>query len=61
MKLREKWNFVSEGLPKYNYAQDLPDFNDTKNFGVLLRKKQAMELEAARLSKVVARLSFSPT
>ena len=56
----KKWNLVSEDLPRFNYLSDLPDFNDTKNFGVLLRKKQAMELEAARLSKVVAKLSFFP-
>ncbi len=55
-----KWNLVAKDLPELNYANDPVDLNDTKNFGLLLRKKQAMELEVARLSKVVAKLSFFP-
>ena len=55
-----KWNLVGDGLPELNYSETPIDFNDTKNFGVLLRKKQAMELEVLRLSEVVAKLSFFP-
>jgi hypothetical protein len=55
-----KWNLIPDDVPKLNYSENFPDFKDTKNFGALLRKKQALELEAARLGKVIARLSFFP-
>ncbi len=55
-----KWILVPDELPDLNYETELPDFNDTKNFGILLRKRQALELEAARLGKVVSQLSFFP-
>ena len=56
----KKWILVPDDLPDLNYKNELPDFNDTKNFGILLRKRQALELEAARLGKVVSQLSFFP-
>ena len=55
-----KWNFIGDGLPELNYAEKPIDLKNTKDFGVLLRKKQAMELEVLRLSEVVAKLAFFP-
>ena len=54
------WNLVGEGLPELNYTEKPIDLRDTEGFGVLLRKKQAMELEVLRLSEVVAKLAFFP-
>ena len=54
------WNLVGEGLPELNYTEKPIDLKNTKDFGVLLRKKQAMELEVLRLSEVVAKLGFFP-
>ena len=39
-------DFIGDGLPELNF--ETIDLKNTKDFGVLLRKKQAMELEVLR-------------
>ena len=54
------WQLLSEGLPQFDYASMPLELNNTNAVGVLLRKKQAIDLESLRLSRVLAKLSFFP-
>lgn len=55
-----KWKPVADDLPKFSYAEEPLDLNRTDNLGVLLRQKQAADLEALRLTEVIAKLRFFP-
>lgn len=54
------WKLLSEGLPHFDYTSTPLELNNTDTVGVLLRKKQAIDLESLRLSRVLAKLSFFP-
>ena len=51
---------MTDGLPEFNYSERNLELNNTENVGVLLRKKQAIDLESLRLTKVLAKLNFFP-
>jgi len=57
---QSNWDLLTDGLPEFNYAERNLDLNNTENVGVLLRKKQAIDLESLRLTKVLAKLNFFP-
>jgi len=55
-----KWELVQEGLPELHYAEKPLDLRRKDKVGVLLRQKQAANLESLRLREVTAKLSFFP-
>ena len=57
---QSNWVLLTDGLPEFNYAERNLELNNTENVGVLLRKKQAIDLESLRLTKVLAKLNFFP-
>ena len=55
-----KWELIQEGLPQLPYAEKPLDLRRKDKVGVLLRQKQAANLESVRLREVTAKLSFFP-
>ena len=55
-----KWELVQEGLPELPYAEKPLDLRQKDKVGVLLRQKQAANLESLRLREVTAKLSYFP-
>jgi hypothetical protein len=55
-----RWELVQEGLPELSYAEKPLDLTRKDKVGVLLRQKQAANLEALRLREVTAKLSYFP-
>jgi hypothetical protein len=51
---------VQEGLPELHYAEKPLDLRRKDKVGVLLRQKQAANLESLRLREVTAKLSYFP-
>ena len=55
-----RWKLTDGDLPEFSYAQDPLDLNNTARLGVLLRRKQAADLEALRLMKLSTKLRYFP-
>ena len=55
-----KWELVQEGLPELPYAEKPLDLKQKDKVGVLLRQKQAANMESLRLREVTAKLSYFP-
>ena len=55
-----KWELDQEGLPELPYAEKPLDLRQKDKVGVLLRQKQAANLESLRLREVTAKLSYFP-
>lgn len=55
-----RWRFEEGGLPEFSYAENPLDLNDTARLGVLLRRKQAADLEALRLMELSTKLRYFP-
>ena len=55
-----RWELIQEGLPELTYAEKPLDLTRKDKVGVLLRQKQAANLESLRLREVIAKLSYFP-
>ena len=55
-----RWKFTEDELPEFSYAENPLDLNDTARLGVLLRRKQAADLEALRLMELATKLRYFP-
>ena len=55
-----RWKLTGGELPEFSYAQNPLDLNDTARLGVLLRRKQAADLEALRLMELSTKLRYFP-
>jgi hypothetical protein len=55
-----KWELVQQGVPELPYAEKPLDLRQKDKVGVLLRQKQAANLESLRLRGVTAKLSYFP-
>ncbi len=55
-----RWELVQQGVPKLPYAEKPLDLSRKDKVGVLLRQKQAANLESLRLREVTAKLSYFP-
>ena len=55
-----RWKFAGGELPEFSYAKNPLDLNDTARLGVLLRRKQAADLEALRLMELATKLRYFP-
>lgn len=55
-----RWELVQQGVPELPYAEKPLDLRQKDKVGVLLRQKQAANLESLRLREVTAKLSYFP-
>ena len=55
-----KWRLVVSGIPQLFYVENPLDLNRTDRLGVLLRQKQAADLEALRLTEFSTKLRYFP-
>jgi hypothetical protein len=55
-----RWKLTGGELPKFSYAENPLDLNKTARLGVLLRRKQAADLEALRLTELATKLRYFP-
>jgi hypothetical protein len=55
-----KWKLLSDGIPELSYVENPLDLNRTDKLGVLLRQKQAADLEALRLTEFSTKLRYFP-
>ena len=55
-----RWKLVGTQLPELSYAENPLDLNRTDKIGVLLRQKQAADLEALRLIEFSTKLRYFP-
>jgi hypothetical protein len=55
-----KWILQADGLPELPYVEQPLDLNRSKDIGVLLRQKQAADLEVLRLSELGVKLRYLP-
>ena len=55
-----RWKLTGSGLPELSYAESPLDLNETSRLGVLLRRKQAADLEALRLMELSTKLGYFP-
>ena len=55
-----RWKLVGTQLPELSYAENPLDLNRTEKIGVLLRQKQAADLEALRLIEFSTKLRYFP-
>jgi hypothetical protein len=54
------WELNASEIPSLDYVNNPLDLNDTKRLGVLLRQKQAADLEALRLTEFSTKLRYFP-
>ena len=54
------WELNASKIPSLDYVNNPLDLNDTKRLGVLLRQKQAADLEALRLTEFSTKLRYFP-
>ena len=54
------WELNASAIPSLDYVNDPMDLNNTKRLGVLLRQKQAADLEALRLTEFSTKLRYFP-
>ena len=54
------WELNASAIPPLDYVNDPLDLNNTKRLGVLLRQKQAADLEALRLTEFSTKLRYFP-
>ena len=54
------WRLLKDGIPKLSYVDNPLDLNRTDKLGVLLRQKQAADLEALRLTEFSTKLRYFP-
>lgn len=54
------WRLLEDGIPKLSYVENPLDLNRTNKIGVLLRQKQAADLEALRLTEFSTKLRYFP-
>lgn len=55
-----KWKLKTDGIPELSYVENPLDLNRTDMLGVLLRQKQAADLEALRLTEFSTKLRYFP-
>jgi hypothetical protein len=55
-----KWKLKTDGIPELSYVENPLDLNRTDKLGVLLRQKQAADLEALRLTEFSTKLRYFP-
>ena len=55
-----KWKLQADGIPELSYVENPLDLNRTDKLGVLLRQKQAADLEALRLTEFSTKLRYFP-
>jgi hypothetical protein len=55
-----KWKLLSDEIPELSYVENPLDLNRTDKLGVLLRQKQAADLEALRLTEFSTKLRYFP-
>ncbi len=54
------WKLLADGIPELTYVDNPLDLNRTDKLGVLLRQKQAADLEALRLTEFSTKLRYFP-
>ena len=54
------WKLLVDGIPELSYVENPLDLNRTDRLGVLLRQKQAADLEALRLTEFSTKLRYFP-
>ena len=54
------WELNASEIPSLDYVNNPLDLNDTKQLGVLLRQKQAADLEALRLTEFSTKIRYFP-
>lgn len=54
------WKLLKDGIPELSYIENPLDLNRTDKLGVLLRQKQAADLEALRLTEFSTKLRYFP-
>ena len=52
------WKLLADGIPELTYVDNPLDLNRTDKLGVLLRQKQAADLEALRLTEFSTKLRY---
>ena len=54
------WKLLADGIPELTYVDNPLDLNRTDKLGVLLRQKQAADLEALRLTEFSTKVKILP-